>query len=176
MKTIEWDLPFKTMEFLAYLTTSLAVDDEVILVVAREGYEDGEIDSCLITLKETEDEDSQVLWLGEMLGIASAMYSVESEDKSCACQREKYEKDLEEIQQHFAKLAEEEEDFDDEEEDFDDEEEDFENGEDGFEDYLAGLDQSCDDKEEVTELSEEEEEKQSLKSKYEELLKSFKKR
>lgn len=83
MKTIEWELPCKTFEFLDEITADLVDVPEILLLTAVENCE-GEITHCKITMVEDASEEF-ILALGEFLGA----FSVQYEEKKQAIQEER---------------------------------------------------------------------------------------
>lgn len=76
MKTIKWTLPFKNMNYLASLTEELARNPFIILIT---GIQDSNqnIDSCSITIKDVENIDEVILFIGATIGAHSVAYAIE---------------------------------------------------------------------------------------------------
>lgn len=95
MKTIEWELPCKTFEFLDEITADLVDIPEILLLTAVENCE-GEITHCKITIVE-DASDEFILSLGEFLGAFSVLYEAKKE----AIKEEKRKGDLKTFIDHL---------------------------------------------------------------------------
>ncbi len=76
MKTVNWILPFANMHYLNSLTEELANNPMVVLITGIQS-ERGEIDSCNIRIRESEDGDDVLLLIGATIGAHSVAYAME---------------------------------------------------------------------------------------------------
>ena len=72
MKTIKWELPFKTMHYLNSLAEELAQNPSIILITGIQD-EEGNINSCNIGLREPVSDEALV-HLGITIGVHSVSY------------------------------------------------------------------------------------------------------
>ena len=75
MKTIRWELPFKTEHYLLSLTKEIAHHPAIILITAVKDFY-GNVDSCNITFNE-EATDKVVLYLGATIGAHSVSFAMD---------------------------------------------------------------------------------------------------
>lgn len=75
MRKIKWDLPFKNMQYLVSLTEELAAHTSVILITGIET-EAGEINSCHIFLRESENNEKELFDLGILIGGHTVYYAL----------------------------------------------------------------------------------------------------
>lgn len=75
MKTIRWELPFKTEHYLLSLTKEIAHHPAIILITAMKDF-NGNVDSCNITFNE-EATDEVVLYLGATIGAHAVSFAMD---------------------------------------------------------------------------------------------------
>ena len=79
MKTIEWNLPFKNMDYLRAMSNELVQNSAVLLVTGIQDKE-GNIGSCSITMRETANIEQDIFYVGAIIGAHSVSYALQKKE------------------------------------------------------------------------------------------------
>ena len=81
MRRINWELPFKTMEYLVSLTDEIIDNPYVALITALQRCPNSPVYACTISLREDKNIDEVLLHLGATLGGHATLYAQKQKEE-----------------------------------------------------------------------------------------------